>query len=188
MSNCVDELNPKYEFILDYNNDQKIHRIFFNPNNCGYNFIQKDEILDIKNNITKSVVWIVPLNFTDNENVNENEDVIFTEKLFQLSKYKCLGNFTYLNEKHIHMLKTLKNLYNNEQYEGFFNTSSILPVQYILHIHIFNRKDIKWNNPTTFFSQGTRIDKFLSIDNVINFINFNPNYFNNYESESLSYF
>ena len=174
--------------LFQYNNyNKKMNRIIFNPNNCGYTFIERYET-----NIYKSVVWIVPVNATDNENIIEdkNEISFFTEKEFTIPTY--LGNFTYLNENHIKMLKTLAELFNTEYQEGFFNINSILPSQYSLHIHIFPRKinnnNLHYKNTITDLQQGTRIDKFVSIHTIINFIKFKYYYYNKYECKTISYF
>jgi hypothetical protein len=182
---CNTPFLPNDSKIFHYYNKQQINNIYFNPNNCGYTFIEKYE----KN---KSVVWIVPVNATDNENIIENQEDIrlFTENGVTIHDY--LGNFTFLNDTHIPMLKELAKLFNTDNQEGFFNISSSLPAQYTLHLQVFpnkiNNTDIHYKHSIANLQQGTRIDKHISIYTIINFIIFKSNYYNNYNCKTISYF
>jgi hypothetical protein len=160
-----DRLNspdPKYEynFVKDIDNKQKINRIFFNPNNCGYNFIEVCEKI-------KSVVWIVPLNSTESEDIPNQKP----------NNY--IGNFLYLNSEHIKMLDALNKLFNNDIYECFLNMGSIALVGFSLHVHVFKKKEVQYSNPTAILQQGSRIDKFLSTKTAVNVLKLGIT--NNYE-------
>ena len=164
-----DDLNNKYSSSLyeGIENKRKINRIFFNPGNCRYNFI---EICDK----SKNVVWIVPLNATYSEKIKEeNENEFNNIPTF-------LGNFANLNKNHISMLEQLNKLFNNEIYECFLNIGSISPPQFSLHVHVFKKKYIQYNNSIAILQQGTRIEKFLNTKTVINLLILGINT-NNYE-------
>ena len=61
-------------------------------------------------------------------------------------------------------------LFNNEIYECFFNIGSISPIQFSLHVHVFEKKNIHYNNPLASLQQGSRIDKFLNTKTVLNLL------------------
>jgi hypothetical protein len=180
-SRLGDELSNKYSSLL-YEGDEnkrKINRIFFNPGNCGYNFIEICEKI-------KSVVWIVPLNATYSDKIkdtNKNKENKDNKVIFN-NVPKFLGNYANLNESHVPMLKQLNKLFNNEIYECFFNISSISPPQFSLHVHVFKKKNIHYNNPIAILQQGSRIDKFLNSKTVLNLLNlskkYNYDYYNDY--------
>jgi len=143
---------------------------------------------------TKRVVWIVPLNATDNENIEEDTDNI---KEFNNNVPVFLGNFANLTNNHIIMLEQLDKLFNNEKYESFFNIGSIFIDQFILHIHIFDKKLTQYSSPISKYQQGTRLNKFLNIKTVINLLKLGINtnkyeYYNDkdnkYNCESLFYY
>jgi len=165
------------DFELLYNkneNHTKFNRIFFNPGNCRYNFIEMCE----KN---KRVIWILPLNATDCENLKEDEDNL---NLFKNNIPIYLGNFTSLNITHIPMLNQLIKLFNNETLECFFNIGSILPKQYSIHSQVFNRKLTYYDHSIATLQQGSRINNFVNINTFINLLNLgytcnNYQYFNN---------
>jgi hypothetical protein len=191
---CIEQFLKNDNDLFQNNNIQLINKIYFNPNYCGYNFIEKYEE-------TKSIVWIVPFHSTDNENISELLEnlkqkpyKITDKKLFNLIqklKYKMpnfLGNFLYLNNNHLPMLNELDRLFNNQFQEGFFNISSITNEQFALHMHIYPYDKIRYNHPIAILQQGSRIDKFISIKTIINFLVFNKDYYNNFESLILLHY
>ena len=188
--NCNDDtinktLNKDFEFtLLNFNHNAiKFNRIFFNYRNCRYNFIEICEE-------TKSVVWVIPLNATYDENIKEinnkknNKDEFFIDNSLIPD---FLGNFLYLNKNHIYMLEMLIELFNNNKNECVINTSSIRSVQFCLHIQILKKKMYK----QTFapLEQGLRLDKFISINKIINLLKLgkkhNYEYYNNYKCELI---
>jgi hypothetical protein len=175
----TDEQNGKYfeSIIEEHNNRRKFNRIFFNPGNCRYNFIEMCET-------TKRVVWIVPINATNSENIKETNELDFNNDIPEF-----LGNYASLTINHIKMLKQLDNLFNNEIYECFFNIGSIFIDQFILHIHIFNKKLTQYSSPISKYQQGTRLNKFLSIKNIINLLNLgiNTNKYEYYNDKDNKY-
>ena len=176
-------LNKDFEFTLltIKHNSIKFNRIFFNYHNCRYNFIEICEE-------TKSVVWVIPINATYDENIKEINDNKKAE-LFIDNKLipEFLGNFLYLNQNHIYMLEMLIELFNNKSQECFINISSIRSVQFCLHIQVLKKQMYK----QTFapLEQGLRLDKFISIINLINLIKlgnkYNYEYYNNYKCELI---
>ena len=180
----ADNLNEKYEYQIFEGKDNKrrINRIFFNPDNCRYNFI---EICDK----IKNVIWIVPLNATFSTNTKEENELEFSNNQIPSNQIPSfIGNFLYLNNEHIKMLETLNNLFNNETYECFFNISSITPIQFCLHAHAFNRNNIQYSNPVATLQQGSRIEKFFNIKTIINCLKLGKIYKNEYYNEYKSTF
>ena len=146
--------------------DIPIKRIFFNPNNCGYNLIQIDEV-------TKHVIWVVPLNSTSIENTNES---------IKISNY--LGNITDLNFSHITLLKFINSLdFNGRQ--CYINNISITPTQFCLHIHVLDKENYKTSFAS--FEQGGRLNSMISISYIINVLHLNNNYFNNYKVSLITH-
>lgn len=143
-----------------------IKRIFFNPNNCGYNLIQIDEV-------TKNVIWVVPLNATNVESINESINV---------SKY--LGNITDLNFSHIKLLKFINSLDFNGR-KCYINNISITPTQFCLHIHVLDKENYKTSFAS--FEQGGRLNSMISISYIINVLNLYNDYFNNYKVSLITH-
>jgi len=174
-------LDINLEFSLFELNHNKIiiNRIFYNHSNCRYNFIEICEP-------TKSVIWVVPLNSTYSENIEENND---NKSLFNNNIPIYLGNILYLNKNHIFLLKTLIKLFNNSEQECFLHIGSIRAVQFSLHIHLLKKQYYK--NSFSTLEQGTRINKFISLYTIINLLEFskiyNFDYYNNYNNEVIIY-
>ena len=180
----TDEQDDVKYFIALYEfaeNKRQFNRIFFNPGNCRYNFIEMCEK-------SKRVVWIVPLNATYNEEFEEANKTEFNDSEINYVPI-YLGHFTHLTINHINMLEQLNKLFNNEIYESFFNIGSILPAQFSLHAHVFTRNETYYTNPIAPLQQGSRIDKFLNTKTVLNLLNlskkYNYEYYNNYDCELL---
>ena len=148
------------------NNDIIINRIYFNPSNCGYTFIELYE-----SEIDKHVVWIVPFNTTNDEYIS-------------VSTLPFLGNFTYLEyEKHKLMLETLNSLYFKQGKSCFFNIGSILPEQFCLHAQIILNDT--YQSRFIMFEQGSRLNKFITITTILNFLKLKSDYYKNYNCETL---
>lgn len=168
-------------FTLNYigNNytNQEINCIYFNPGNCRYTFIE----IKVKNP-DKKVVWIVPLNATYSEVVNEPPDVFFKENIPPF-----LGNCLNLNKSHISMLEIFNKLYYIDNEECFFNIASLQTTAYSMHIHVF--QNLTYKSSMAIYEQGSRIDKFLNTKTTINMLNlskvYDYDYYNNYNTQML---
>ena len=165
----------EFELIQGDDNQRKINRIFFNPYNCRYNFI---EICDK----IKNVVWIVPLNATYSEKIKEDNEEIFNNNI-----PAYLGTCLNVNKEHIYMLEIFNKIFKINGKECYFNIASIMPVQNSLHIHIFSKNYYK--SLLSQFEQGSRLEKFINTNTVINFlklgIKYNYEYYNNYKCELI---
>ena len=154
-----------------------INRIHFNLNNCGYNFIEIYE--ELYENTYKYVVWVVPLNATEEENINDD----FTG-FDGLNNVLCpyIGNFMDLNEKHIKMLIEIKKLYLNNKdifnnnSECVLNITTISPTYHCVHFHIYENKEYK----SGFIKNeiGSRISGDLTLNKILNNITWKHNYYN----------
>jgi len=165
-------------FELNHNNII-INRIFYNHLNCRYNFIEICEP-------TKSVIWVVPLNSTYSENIEEDN---VNKSLFNNDIPIYLGNILYLNKNHIFLLKTLIKLFNNSEQECFLHIGSIRSTQFSLHIQLLKKEYYK--NNFSKLEQGTRLNKFISLYTIINLLEFSSiydfDYYNNYNNEVMIY-
>lgn len=172
-------LDIDLEFSLLEYKTIKINRIFYNHSNCRYNFIEICEP-------TKSVIWVIPLNSTYSENIEENND---NKSLFNNDIPVYLGNILYLNKNHIFLLKTLIKLFNNSEQECFLHIGSIRSTQFSLHIQLLKKEYYK--NNFSNLEQGTRLNKFISLYTIINLLEFSSiydfDYYNNYNNEVMIY-
>ena len=175
-----------YEIVEDITIEEKdktieqkgmINRIYFNLNNCGYNFIEIYEKL--YENTYKYVIWVVPLNATEEENINDD----FKEfDGFNTINCPYIGNFMDLNEKHINMLIEIKKLYLNNKdifknnSECVLNITTVSPTYHCIHFHIYENKEYK----SGFIKNeiGSRISGDLTINKVLNNINWKSDYYN----------
>jgi len=124
-----------------------------NPNNCGYSFIEIYETIKI-------VVWILP---------------------FNNSVY--INNFTYLNDNHLLLLKTLKEYYLDKQMANPASKHMISFVHVtstyifgLLHFHITEYDDYKRKIPTE--EKGSSIIKEININELINKLSIDGKYYN----------
>ena len=172
-------LDIDLEFSLLEYKTIKINRIIYNHLNCRYNFIEICEP-------TKSVIWVIPLNSTYSENIEENND---NKSLFNNDIPVYLGNILYLNKNHIFLLKTLIKLFNNSEQECFLHIGSIRSTQFSLHIQLLKKEYYK--NNFSNLEQGTRLNKFISLYTIINLLEFSSiyglDYYNNYNNEVMIY-
>jgi len=174
-------LDENLEFSLFELNHNKIiiNRIIYNHSNCRYNFIEICEP-------TKSVIWVIPLNSTYSENIEEDN---VNKSLFNNDIPIYLGNILYLNKNHIFLLKTLIELFNNSEQECFLHIGSIRSTQFSLHIQLLKKEYYK--NNFSKLEQGTRLNKFISLYTIINLLEFSSiyglDYYNNYNNEVMIY-
>ena len=140
---------------------------------------------------SKRVVWIIPLNATHSEKIEEDNKTEFNDSKNNENNYVpiYLGHFAHLTINHINMLEQLNKLFNNEIYESFFNIGSILPTQFSLHIHVFNRTEVLYKHSNAPLQQGSRLEKFLNTKTVLNLLNLSKKYkfeyYNKYNCELL---
>lgn len=173
------DLNDKNRVYYIIEEDKKreskgiINRIHFNLNNCGYNFLEIYE--ELYQNTYKYVIWVVPLNATEEENINDD---FMSFDGFNKDNCPYIGNFMDLNEKHIKMLIEIKKLYLNNNYECNLNIQSISPTYYCLHFHIYKFEYYK----NTYIKNeiGIRNISKLEINKILNNIIWNYNYYNNF--------
>ena len=154
-----------------------LNRIHFNLNNCGYNFLEIYE--ELYENTYKYVIWVVPLNATEEENIND--DFIGFDG-FDKEKCPYIGNFMDLNEKHIKILIEIKRLYLNNKdifnnnSDCVLNITTISPTYHCVHFHIYENKEYK----SGFIKNeiGTRISGDLTLNKILNNITWKHNYYN----------
>jgi len=167
------EKDNKYLYELLENNNMIINRIYFNPNNCRYNFIE------LYSGKLKKVVWVVPIQSTSYEHINEEE--LFNND-FIMDKPIFIRNFTDLNNNHINMLTEFKNIYSSKYYCEL-NTQTTQPLFNCMHIHLLNNKETYKNDLTK--NKGSRSILQLSIQTILNNLDFNNNYYNKYDLDIL---
>ena len=157
-------LNTLY---IGNDNKRKINRIFFNPDNCRYNFIELCYS-------TKNIIWVVPLNSTYNEDFNEQNPNDFDNNI-----PLYLGNFLGLNNTHIKMIETFKKIFLKKNNILVVHIGSNLPSQYCFHIHFIN--DNIYKDEYFTYEQGTKLYALQDIRNISNYIKLKSNYYNNYD-------
>jgi hypothetical protein len=168
----IDILDDKYLYSLYDDNDININRIYFNPNNCGYTLIDKYEKLS--SGEFKSVIWIVPLNATSNNKLNEEYDDIFS-KIKYIGNY--IGNFIYLNDNHIEMINQVKRIYSSKDTFCNVNIQSKSLSNFCLHFHIL--KKVNYKSKFSYFEQGSRMYAMLDLNIILNNIYLFNKYYNN---------
>ena len=174
----LNTLDNKYIYSFYEQNNIIINCIYFNPNNCGYNFI---EIYEKLINGFKSVLWIVPIYSTHSSIINEiNEDDTIFNKYY---KYKYLGNFLYLNENHFEMLNQIKELYLTQNTFCNLNILSNSPPYFCLHFQITNNE--QYQSTFAHFEQGTRLKAMLNLNTAFNNLNLNNKYYNEFNVEII---
>ena len=165
-----------FQFVGSNYSKKEINRIYFNPENCGFNLIETKEE-------KKRVIWVVPFNATMTEKLNDSFDD-FKNIYDKNNEPKFIQNFMNLNnENHIKVLEIIKNKYATNIYSCFLNIGCITPQQVCLHIHVIDTNYYK----STFASleQGSRLDKMLDIKKVINILKLNKSYYNEFICDVL---
>ena len=168
--NQIDSPNIDFTFSFIEDNDICINKIFFNPNNCGYNLIAIIEKI-------KTVIWVVPLNADCNENMIDNNDKNSFFTNVNIPKY--IGNFIDLNNTHLEMLTFVKNEFLKQNNILMVNIGSNFPTQYCLHIHMLNNETYK--DIYCPLEQGTKLYALLNITKIINYIKLYSLYYNNFK-------
>ena len=178
--NITNEEKDSKDNIIE-GNKGLINKIYFNPGNCKYNFI---EIYETINNTYKFIVWIVPLNATDSESHEDNfED--FKSIFIKDEKYPTyIGNFLDLNNTHIKMLEQIKKLYLKQNFVCSVNIQSVSPLYYCLHFHIMS--DYIYKNYISKNELGLRMFSILHINRILNNIKWNSNYYNSIDMNILT--
>ena len=134
-----------------------INCIFYNVNNCNYDFL---EFIDNKDQ--KIVIYVFP-----HIGLPEKENELY------------LGNYLDLDGNKpttMRMLKAIKDMYSNENYVCFLHVS-ISVIFYTLHFHVVSNKQYKRIYPKK--EMGGFIIQDMFIDEVINNLKINPNYYKN---------
>jgi hypothetical protein len=140
-------------------NDSHINCVYYNINKTGYDII---EIID--NSADKIIIWIIPSN-------KDNKDTPY------------LGNILDLNgEQHILLLEAIKNLYENQNMLCFLH-NTVNHQYFCLHFHITQNDNYKRKFPK--FEFGTYISQDLYINDIIEKLKTNKNYFTNYNNVAL---
>ena len=177
------DLNDKNRVYYIIEEDKKreskgiLNRIHFNLNNCGYNFLEIYEKL--YENTFKYVVWVVPLNATEKENINDD---FMGFDGFDKENCPYIGNFMDLNEKHIKMLIEIKKLYLNNKdifnnnSECVLNITSKSPTYHCIHFHIYENKEYK--SGFIKYEIGSRISGDLTLNKILNNIMWKNDYYN----------
>jgi len=163
-SDCVDKIG-----ILD----SVIHCVYFNPNTCGYNFIEHLDI-SVANN-KKKTVFILPYDM----NVSRGIDTKYIGNF--------IGNFLDLRPEHLPMLDEIKNIYQRESTSIFLHKVSTMPKYYCLHFHILDSKlqDSIYKRIYPIEERGTFLTQELELNNIINNLTNDGNYYINYNASSL---
>jgi hypothetical protein len=132
--------------------DMFINYIYYDENNCGYDFIELFDYSD-----KKIILWILPSNKDSNQQ-------------------KYLGNFMDLDNTSLPMLKEIKSIYENNNNLCIIHTVLSI-VYYCLHIHIISKKDL-YIRKFPDIERGSYMIQDLYINEVINNILINSNYYN----------
>ena len=130
-----------------------INYIYFNDNNCGYNFIEKFDYDD-----KKIILWILPIN----------------------NDYKYLQNFMDLDETSLPMLKQIKSIYENNNNLCIIHTT--VTIQFMcFHVHVIQKELYIRKFPSiergTFMSQDLQIDEIINNITCYNKYNNESNYY-----------
>ena len=152
--------------ILNCNPQETINCIHINIDNCKYNFIEK-----IDNNLNKIIVYILPYGM----NMNNFEDYRESNELKINNPY--LSNNRDLDDRSIHMLNKLQELYvNNNKILCFLHQTSSHEFM-CLHFHIIPEDEYKRRFPKE--EVGTYMSQSININTLINNILSNSNYYKN---------
>ena len=171
-------------FFLNRNDNIEIYQIYFNPGNCKYTFIIFNEYINDTNTDIKIIIWIVPINATDSEYIDEIDDPDFN--FDNENKPTYIGNFMDLNSTHLGMLEELQKIYNennkdkNKQKICFFHKGSLYPAYFCLHLHIYNNNN--YLNLQFINEQGIVFASLIELYTCLNNLYWNKLYYNNFKS------
>lgn len=154
-----------------------INCVYFNSNECGYNFI---EIIDIYvANNKKRTVFVIP--FDKGASSASSASSAY-------SNY--LGNFLDLRIDHLPMLYEIKRIYQKQQ-DGtsiFLHKVSTTPKYYCIHFHILESQseDSLYKRVYPIEERGTFLTQELELNNIINNLVNDSNYYVNYNVSLLT--
>ena len=134
-------------------------------------------------NTFKYVVWVVPLNATEEENINDD---FMGFDGFDKDNCPYIGNFMDLNEKHIKMLIEIKKLYLNNKdifnknSECVLNIHKYIPNLSLYYIFIYMKFEDYKSGLILKYEIGSRISGVsnLEINKILNNIMWNYDYYN----------
>ena len=141
--------------IKDCGTNSNINCVYYNINNCGYDFIET-----IDNPSNKIVIYILPTNLNT---INKQT-------------HKYLGNIADLDNDSKLMINELYKLYSNKKYNIFVHIINNTGF-YCLHFHIIIKDNYK--REKHFTEKGTYIIQDIFIEDIIKNININSNYYKN---------
>ena len=134
-----------------------INCIFYNVNNCNYDFL---EFIDNKDQ--KIVIYVFP-----HIGLPEKENELYIGNYLNLDGNKPTTML---------MLNAIRNMYSNENYVCFLHIT-ITPIFNTLHFHIVSNEHYKRIFPKK--EMGGYMIQDMFIDDVINNLEINPNYYKN---------
>jgi hypothetical protein len=144
-----------------------INCVYYNIGGCGYNFI---ETIDITYKQAKKTIFVIPYE-------REPQSVY-------------LGNFLDLNETHLPMLYEIKSKYASKNTVIYTHKLSVFPKFYIFHFHILTSivfEDLIYKRiyPKA-EDRGLYISQELHLNNIINNLENDGNYYKKYNISILS--
>ena len=147
--------------------DCVINCVYYNPNNCGYNFIEHIDTTVPENR--KKVIFVIPY---------ENKGIV----------RKRLGNFLDLDATHLPMLDQIKIIYGGKDKLIFVHKLSVFHKFYCIHFHVLDSK-LYESLYKRIYPQEERsiyITQELHINNIINTLQNDGNYYKNYYVSIIS--
>ena len=141
--------------IKDCGTNSNINCVYYNINNCGYDFIET-----IDNPSNKIVIYILPTNLNT---INKQT-------------HKYLGNIADLDNDSKLMINELYKLYSNKKYNIFLHTITNTTF-FCLHFHIIKTDNYK--REKHFIEKGTYVIQDIFIEDIIKNLNINSNYYKN---------
>ena len=170
----------------------EIYKIFFNPGNCKYTFILFNEYIKNDNDTnpdTKIIIWVVPINSTDSENIVEIDDPDFM--FSSEDKPTFIGNCMELNDTHLKMLEQIQILYNkyntnNDHKLCVTHIISGAPIYFCLHFHIYINK--KYTDFLIKTDHGNKLIIQLNINKIINYLIWKNEYYNKFNINTIRHY
>lgn len=147
-----------------------INCIYYNPGECGYNFI---EHLDTTvPNKKKKVIFVIP---------------------FEKSKNPYLGNFLDLRGEHLKMLEQITKIYGGQNKLIFLHKLSVFHKFYCIHFHVLDSNvsdsksyELLYKRIYPEEERAMYMTQELHINNIINNLQNDGNYYKNYNISILS--
>jgi len=176
-----EDIDNKYIKTFIANNQIKINKIYFNPENCRYIFIE------MFRGKYKKVIWVVPLFATSGRYIDENRNPEFEElcnsypsitKLLYDELPKYLSNFKDFRKNHIGMLLEIKKIYDLNKYNISCSLQSHGSIYNCLHFHLLDKNS--YENKLSVNNKGSRLIAQLFLEKIINYLQFNDKYYQNF--------